>query len=86
VTTTWEVRVYGPDNDVDSIQTWTIENRTESEAVREATADVENEYHGMDWTLTEIKAELPCPNCGEPLTRVGNVGVYCHECDYREML
>jgi len=29
---------------------------------------------------------LPCPNCGEPLARVGNVGVYCHECDYREML
>jgi hypothetical protein len=54
MTKNWEVREY---DRVDGlIRFWTIENRTEIEASKEAEAQIG--YDAADWTMTEIKEEI----------------------------
>lgn len=46
----WIVRVYDENDKI--IASWTIENRTESEAFSEAEADVVQIPNQKDWSLT----------------------------------
>ena len=48
----WVVRVYNEENE--TIDTWTIQNRTENEATKEAEADVSKNPEADTWTLTEL--------------------------------
>lgn len=48
----WRVRIYDKNDAL--INSWTIQNRTEHEAEREAAADVDNDSDACDWTLTRI--------------------------------
>ena len=55
VARTWRVRVYVAEK---MIQTWTIENRTEREAEREAMFEIERmDPTPDDWTLTKEKKQ-----------------------------
>lgn len=47
----WVVRVY--DNKYKVLKKWTIKNRTEREAYKEAEADVLRISNQDDWTMTE---------------------------------
>ena len=56
ITMNWKVIVYDKADAI--IDTWTIENRSEIEANREAAADVQKLGEKVaDWTMTEIKKE-----------------------------
>lgn len=56
--TNWSVRVYNEKDRV--IASWIIENRTEWEAEREASADIGNQYSAeATWTMTAIRPKKP---------------------------
>ena len=49
----WFVRVYDEDDKI--IASWTIEDRTEREAEKEATPEVDQVSGYEDWTITPTK-------------------------------
>ncbi len=49
----WLVRVYASESDVDPCAKWTIEDRSEGEAEREAAQTISANYpEAEDWTMT----------------------------------
>jgi len=50
-TSDWLVRIYNGEVEIDKFP---IQNRTEQQASKEATHEVEREYPGSDWTLTPM--------------------------------
>ena len=47
----WRVRVYNDDDSLNSV--FIIKDRTEREADKEAMHEVEQQYAGLDWSITE---------------------------------
>lgn len=52
----WTVRVYLPGTER-QVNTWTISDRSESEAAQEALADIERDFPQHDWTLSAAPDE-----------------------------